>query len=65
MTLQQQIETKLADLKPILASAGKGIELVECTEEKAIVKLSGFCDSCACSESYKEGMEDLIRMSCP
>ncbi|KKW32952.1 MAG: hypothetical protein UY77_C0009G0020 [Candidatus Uhrbacteria bacterium GW2011_GWA2_53_10] len=65
MDARLQIEEGIAHLKPILASAGRAIDVVEVATPKAVIRLSGFCGGCACSDSYKQGLRDLIAERCP
>lgn len=61
----EKLHEQLASLKPVLDSAGRSIEIVECESPKIIFKLTGFCGGCECSGSYKEGLQDLVEDHCP
>ena len=61
----QQLEEQLTGLKPVLDSAGRAIEIVSADTPKIVFKLTGFCGGCACSSSYKEGLQDLVSEHCP
>ncbi|MBI4598968.1 NifU family protein [Candidatus Uhrbacteria bacterium] len=65
MTSKELIEETLAPLRPILAEAGKALEIVSCEPPRVVVKLSGFCGGCECSGSYREGLMDLVFEKCP
>ncbi len=56
---------QLATLKPVLDSAGRSIEILECNAPKIVFKITGFCGGCECSGSYKEGLQDLVEDHCP
>ncbi len=59
------LEEKLATLKPILDSAGRAIRIVDSVAPKMTFELQGFCGGCACSSSYKEGLQDLVSELAP
>ena len=59
------IDVKLAQLKPVLASANRAIEIVEWNTPKAVIKVTGFCGGCDCAGSYMDGMRDLVAEYCP
>lgn len=61
----EDIEKKLASLKPVLDSAGRAIAVAERIEPKIVFQLTGFCAGCECSGSYKEGLQDLVKEHCP
>ncbi len=62
---KELLEKRLESLKPILASAGRSIDILSVETPKATFRLSGFCGGCACSTSYREGIEDLVKETCP
>ena len=59
------IEAALSDLKPMLAAAGRDIKIKEATESSCIIELSGFCGDCACTQSYMEGIQELLNEKAP
>ncbi|MEK7451946.1 MAG: NifU family protein [Patescibacteria group bacterium] len=59
------LEKRLEHLKPILASAGRSIDVLSVETPRATFRLSGFCCGCACSSSYKDGITDLVKEICP
>lgn len=61
----QQLVDQLASLKPVLDSAERSIEIVSSDAPTITFKLVGFCGGCACSSSYKEGLQDLVAEHCP
>ncbi len=64
--MQKEIlEKRLEHLKPILASAGRSIEVISIASPVVTFRLSGFCGGCQCSSSYKEGLHDLAQEVCP
>lgn len=65
MDHKAKIESQLVHLKPILDAAGRSIEVVAVEEPKITFKVAGFCSGCACSSSYKEGLEELVYNTCP
>ena len=62
---KELLEKRLEHLKPILASAGRSIEVVSVDSPNATFRLSGFCGGCDCSSSYKDGIKDLVQETCP
>lgn len=65
MTIQTHLEEALLDLAPMLAAAGRSIHVVSATETECAVELRGFCGDCNCVDSYKEGIEELVRDKVP
>lgn len=61
----EKLHAQLATLKPVLASAGRSIEIVSADAPTIVFKITGFCDGCECSGSYKEGLQDLVAEHCP
>ena len=63
------IQTVLTDaltvIKPLLAASGRSVSVKDVSEDRCVIELSGFCDGCSCSESYKEGIQDLVREHAP
>ncbi len=64
-TKQEKIEAKLTHLQPILKSAGRTIAVDSIKENSITFLIKGFCSGCACSSSYKEGLEELVASTCP
>lgn len=62
---KELLEKRLEHLRPILASAGRSIEVLLVEVPNASFRLSGFCGGCECSSSYKEGIIDLVKETCP
>ncbi len=65
MEVKERIESRLTHLKPILDAGGRSIEVVSVEGGTITIKLEGFCSGCACSSSYKEGLQDLVQETCP
>lgn len=65
MTIQTHLEEALQDLAPMLAAAGRSIRVVSATETECAIELRGFCGDCNCVDSYKEGIEELVRDKVP
>ena len=59
------LEKRLEHLKPILSAAGRSIEVIAVDSPNAIFRLTGFCNGCDCSSSYKDGIRDLVKETCP
>lgn len=59
------IESALVDIQPMLRAAGRSVTVTEATDDHCVVELKGFCGDCACSASYMEGIEDLVREKLP
>jgi Fe-S cluster biogenesis protein NfuA len=59
------IESALADVEPMLKAAGRSVTVTEASNDRCVVELKGFCGDCACSGSYMEGIEDLVREKIP
>lgn len=55
----------LAGIKPLLAASGRAVLIKEVSSDRCVIELSGFCEGCSCSESYKEGIQDLVREHAP
>ncbi len=65
MTTQELIEQSLDDIRPMLQSAGRNIAVQDITDTACVIALSGFCGDCACTESYQEGIQDIIHEKAP
>jgi Fe-S cluster biogenesis protein NfuA len=65
MDVKEKLEARLAHLKPILAAGGRSIEVVSVEPPSVTFRVSGFCSGCACSSSYKEGLEELVADTAP
>jgi Fe-S cluster biogenesis protein NfuA len=65
MTPQELIETSLADLQPMLASAGRAVCVKEANDTSCVIELRGFCGDCACSATYMDGIQELLQEKMP
>ncbi len=65
MDIKALIETALVDVEPMLRAAGRAVTVKEASDERCVIELKGFCGDCACSSSYMEGIEELIRGKMP
>jgi len=66
MTIHELIDTAFADMKPMLAMKGREIKVVRADDAACTIELVGFCNGgCACTQSYKEEIEELIREKMP
>lgn len=63
--LQTVLTEALMGIKPLLAASGRAVAVKEVTSDRCVIELSGFCEGCSCSESYKEGIQDLVREHAP
>jgi Fe-S cluster biogenesis protein NfuA len=61
----EALQEQLDSLKPVLDSAERSIEIVSSDAPTIVFRLSGFCGGCACSSSYREGLQDLVAEHCP
>lgn len=65
MDIQITIEDALKDIAPMLAAAGRSVRVVSASERECAIELKGFCGGCACVDSYKEGITELVREKAP
>jgi Fe-S cluster biogenesis protein NfuA len=66
MTTQEQIEQIIVHLKPMLATHGKDVSLIEATDEKVRLGLTGFCGGgCGCSSDYVDGLQEMMKEEFP
>jgi Fe-S cluster biogenesis protein NfuA len=63
--VQTLLTDALADIKPMLAASGRAVAIKDVSDTRCVIELTGFCESCSCSESYKAGIEDLGRAYAP
>jgi len=65
--MYRQIDRMLDEqIRPMLASHGGGIELIDVDNNKVFVKLSGGCQGCASSQAtLKQGVERMIKEKFP
>lgn len=63
--IQSTVEESLQDFAPMLAVAGRAVRVVSATDTECAIELKGFCGDCACVDSYKEGIEGLVREKVP
>ena len=64
-TIQETITASLADVAPMLAAAGRSVHVLSANDTECSIELRGFCGDCACVDSYKEGIEALVREQAP
>lgn len=65
MDIKSLIESALMDIEPMLRAAGRSVTVKEAADDRCVIELQGFCGDCACSGSYMEGIEDLVREKMP
>ena len=63
--VQTLLTDALADIKPMLAASGRAVAIKDVSADRCVIELTGFCEGCSCSESYKEGIQDLVREHAP
>lgn len=61
----EKLESTLQGLKPVLDAAGRTISIRSMDGKVCVVELGGFCGGCACSSTYKEGIEELVQGVAP
>lgn len=66
-SLHERVEEALASVRPMLASHGGNVELVEIeAPTTAVIRLLGACSGCPASElTLSEGVEKAIKEYCP
>lgn len=57
---QAHIDTILSQLKPMLATHGRDITVLESSDKKVKLGLTGFCGGCGCSTDYVEGLKEML-----
>lgn len=65
MTTKELIEQSLEDIRPMLAAAGREIVVSEATDTSCVIEMAGFCGDCACTESYQEGIQEILEQKAP
>ena len=65
MQVKEMLNDRLKHLRPILKAAGRKVEVQSVDGDTVTFLVSGFCSGCACSSSYKEGLEELVGEACP
>ncbi len=66
-SLQERVEAALESVRPMLASHGGNVELVDVQPpDRVEIRLTGACDGCPASGlTLSEGIEKAIRAECP
>lgn len=59
------IEEALKDIEPMLQASGRKIIVKDVDGGTCVIQLEGFCGDCACGETYKEGIQEIIREKAP
>lgn len=65
MDIKSLIESSLTDIEPMLRAAGRSVSVKEASDDRCVIELKGFCGDCACSGSYMEGIEEIVREKAP
>lgn len=65
MNTKELIEQSLEDIGPMLQAAGRSIQVKEVTDNACVIEMSGFCGDCACTESYQEGIQEILQTKAP
>lgn len=58
--LHDNIQSILDTLKPMLATHGKDVSLVEADDQNIKLSLTGFCGDCGCSQDYVDGLKEML-----
>ena len=65
MSVHEVLDSVLAELQPVLETAGRKIVLKEANEHSCTIELVGFCGACACTDSYMEGLQERLAEKAP
>lgn len=65
MSISQHIDHLVAGIKPMLNAQGRDISVLEATEERIKLSLSGFCGGCDCSKDYVDGLKEMLSEQLP
>jgi len=67
MTIKQQVEAALGEVRPMLQADGGDVELIEVSEDGVVkVKLKGACGGCPMSQmTLKMGIERTLKQKVP
>lgn len=60
MDIKTQVDQIVDSLKPMLATHGKNVRVLEVGPEKIRLSLSGFCGGCGCSSDYVDGLKEML-----
>lgn len=55
----------VSSLRPSLIMQGRDIAILEETENRIQVQLSGFCGGCGCSAEYVDGLKEMLTQEFP
>jgi len=61
----EKVESIVAGIKPMLVMQGKDVHIIEATDAKIKLTLSGFCGGCGCSSDYVEGLREMLTEEFP
>ena len=59
------VDEALRDVRPLLADAGRAITVTDAAADRVRLRLDGFCSGCACGDSYKDGLRELLAEKAP
>lgn len=66
MNPQERVDMIVAHLKPMLATHGKDIKVIDATDDSIRFGLTGFCGGgCGCSSDYVDGLKEMMEESFP
>ncbi len=67
MTIKQQVEAALGEVRPMLQADGGDVELIEVSEDGVVkVRLKGACGGCPMSQmTLKMGIERTLKQKVP
>lgn len=60
MPTTDKLDQIIAGLKPMLTTHGKDINVLEATDERIKLALTGFCGDCGCSSDYTDGLKEML-----
>lgn len=65
-SLNERVETALESVRPLLASHGGGVELINIAPPAIEVRFTGSCDACAASAlTFHAGVKKAVEAACP
>ena len=64
--MRERVEEALEKIRPMLGADGGGVELVDITDGKVQVRLTGACGGCPmASMTLKMGIEQILKSEIP
>jgi Fe-S cluster biogenesis protein NfuA len=65
MEVAQQLEQLVSGIRPMLVAQGRDVAVLEATDGRIRISLSGFCGGCDCSKDYLEGLREMLTEQFP